>query len=89
MVTADGDCTGNGNICNSIIIHNYFCMLSDIDECAAMPGPCQHICSNAIPSYYCSCYEGYRLINGHNCSGKYQDTVCVQACRSLNSFLHP
>ncbi|XP_070545496.1 tolloid-like protein 1 isoform X2 [Ptychodera flava] len=40
----------------------------DIDECENDNGGCEHICTNTIGSYNCSCRNGFMLHeNGHNC----------------------
>ena len=41
----------------------------DFDVCS-IPGMCSHICNNTNGGYFCSCPLGYRLVNGHNCTGK-------------------
>ena len=48
----------------------FICYL-DIDECSVYNGGCDHICTNTIGSYICSCDNGYTL-DGNNlsCSGK-------------------
>lgn len=66
-VTENGSCTGNA--CN--IHHLIHSSLIDIDECAIL-GICQHECTNIDGGYFCSCREGYQLVNGHNCTGKNQ-----------------
>lgn len=44
---------------------NYFI---DRDECATNNGGCQHICTNSVGSYQCSCNNGFILHeNKHNC----------------------
>lgn len=44
---------------------NYFI---DRDECATNNGGCQHICTNSIGSYQCSCNNGFILHeNKHDC----------------------
>lgn len=40
----------------------------DIDECT-LGYPCDHICTNTIGSFECSCDEGYAL-NGTICNGE-------------------
>ena len=43
--------------------------LIDIDEC--LSSPCEHICSNTLGSFQCSCNSGYQLdFNGRSCSGR-------------------
>ena len=41
----------------------------DVDECA-IPGRCQHICNNIVGGFFCSCNEGFQLVNGLDCTGK-------------------
>jgi len=41
----------------------------DINECD-IPGICDHMCHNTYGGYYCTCPDGYRLVNGHGCAGK-------------------
>jgi len=44
---------------------------ADIDECAVDNGHCEHVCTNAVGSYQCSCRRGHFLaVNGRNCVGK-------------------
>jgi len=44
---------------------NYFI---DNDECATNNGGCQHVCSNTVGSYQCSCHNGFILHeNKHDC----------------------
>ena len=43
---------------------------ADVNECAT-PGLCQHTCHNLVGGYHCTCDTGYRLVNGHNCTGKF------------------
>ncbi|CAG9818509.1 unnamed protein product [Phaedon cochleariae] len=41
---------------------------TDMDECAAGNGGCQHECLNTLGSYTCNCYNGYTLhANGRDC----------------------
>ena len=48
---------------------NYFI---DRDECASNNGGCQHICTNNIGSYQCSCNNGFVLHeNKHDCVGSH------------------
>ena len=45
--------------------------LLDINECNTTNGGCEHICTNTIGSFNCSCDTGYQLDeNGLNCSGE-------------------
>ena len=46
------------------------CGWTDINECMADEGGCEHNCTNLIGSYFCGCLEGYELdIDGHMCNG--------------------
>ena len=67
-VTEDGRCSGDVIVIAMmvlLIIHN----CTDVDECAT-PGRCQHECHNLVGGYHCTCDTGYRLVNGHNCTGR-------------------
>jgi len=47
------------------------CVVADLDECEVDNGGCEHICTNVVGSYQCSCRSGYFLaVNGKNCVGK-------------------
>ena len=40
-------------------------------ECSVNNGGCEHICSNTLGSFRCSCRNGYQLAsNGQTCNGK-------------------
>lgn len=44
--------------------------LADIDEC--LSSPCEHICTNLVGSFQCSCNTGYQLdFNQRSCRGIY------------------
>ena len=43
---------------------------TDVDECTDGNGGCQHTCVNTAGSYYCSCDNGYDLVNFTNCTGE-------------------
>ena len=46
-------------------------VFSDIDECRHSNGGCEHICSNVVGSYKCSCNSGYVLgYDKARCIGK-------------------
>ena len=58
----------------------FFCFLmpfkclkkSDIDECQENTDGCNHICSNIIGSYGCSCHPGFRLASDRlTCNGDF------------------
>ena len=43
----------------------------DINECLDYNfNKCDHNCTNTIGSYQCSCFPGYRLVNGTKCVDK-------------------
>ena len=43
----------------------------DTDQCSNGNGGCDHICTDHIPGFECSCWEGYELdSNGTACNGK-------------------
>ena len=52
---------------------------TDIDECEARNGGCQHRCTNIPGSFSCSCHVGYELLeDGFSCNGmKIKGTQCV------------
>ena len=58
-------------------IHN-----TDIDECSDNNGGCQHNCTNTEGSYYCTCVNGYDLVNSIDCIGIY---VTVQS--AINNII--
>ena len=37
-------------------------LLLDINECAQNNGGCEQGCTNTKGGYFCSCYQGYRLL---------------------------
>lgn len=55
----------DNSIQKSGFMANYFI---DKDECATNNGGCQHVCSNTVGSYQCSCNNGFILHeNKHDC----------------------
>ena len=51
---------------------SYNIILLDINECDEGSHNCEHICTNTVGSFECSCNSGYRLDdNGRNCLGRY------------------
>ncbi|XP_078664090.1 E-selectin-like [Branchiostoma floridae x Branchiostoma belcheri] len=41
---------------------------NDIDECSATNGGCDHVCTNTLGSFQCSCVDGFNLnADGHSC----------------------
>ncbi|KAG9511404.1 Tolloid-like protein 1, partial [Fragariocoptes setiger] len=52
---------------------------TDVDECATDNGHCQHLCTNTIGSYECSCHNGYVLRDDrHTCAeGHCSNTIAA------------
>jgi len=51
-------------------VYDIFMHLIDIDEC--LSSPCEHMCTNTVGSFQCSCSGGYQLgSNGKSCRGKF------------------
>ena len=56
---------------------------TDDDECAAVSGRCDHVCSNTNGSFTCSCHPGYFLdSDGKTCRGR-----SLQGCFIAVTFL--
>ncbi len=73
--------------CREINVNFYLICISDIDECAANTGGCNHICNNTIGSYRCGCNSGYRLTTeGYLCEGKLLHFKIEYTCRSFISW---
>lgn len=53
------------------LIHDYYYIHTDINECAEQPEVCDQLCLNLIGSYRCDCTAGYRLIGSSSCIGGY------------------
>lgn len=60
-------------------MHNRWCLLTDIDECAEEIDKCDKnaFCFNADGSYACRCVTPYFSGDGLECSGKYSELLCV------------
>lgn len=55
--------------CHFLPTHSCF-DVSDMDECALSPKPCNFLCKNTEGSYLCSCPRGYSLQpDGKTCKG--------------------
>ena len=50
-------------------MYSWLCSL-DIDECALPSNPCWQNCINTIGSFYCSCDDGFTLVDSVRCAGK-------------------
>ena len=67
-------------------------MFSDIDECALDNGFCEHSCHNTIGSYYCTCNDGFILLeDGKGCTGIETDVPhshsilnAIECCHLIN-----
>ncbi len=56
----------------------------DVDECLSDNGGCEHICTNTVGRFSCSCTTGYSLdSNMMTCSGK---PVCQLSSVHVHSF---
>ena len=67
-------CTTMMMLSTYILLHSYvriYKNYTDIDECSDNNGGCQHNCTNTEGSYYCTCFNGYDLVNSIDCIGKY------------------
>ncbi|XP_019633411.1 PREDICTED: uncharacterized protein LOC109476834 [Branchiostoma belcheri] len=55
---------------------------NDIDECSAVNGGCDHVCTNTIGSFQCSCVDGFELsVDSRTCND-------VDECTSGNAGCH-
>ena len=45
-------------------------MLSDVRECDTNNGGCDHICTDFLGGYNCSCRSGFRT-DGNTCTGMF------------------
>ena len=62
----------------------YFHFFSDIDECTE-DEPCDHICTDTVGSFTCSCRDGFELDeNGRDCNGK---KLCVSGTTYVSSVI--
>lgn len=57
-----------------------YCVITDIDECLAENGGCDHRCQNSAGSFQCYCKRGYRLDEDR------RSCVC-ELLLSLNCFV--
>ena len=49
---------------------------TDINECENAIGGCNHVCTNTIGSFLCSCNAGYELDSDQRtCVGEYNTTT--------------
>ena len=59
----------------------------DIDECFVNADVCDHVCTNTIGSYTCSCNDGYALDDdGHTCNGNWM-FYSIEIYNPFSSFL--
>ena len=73
------DSTAQVNGYNYMTIYLITCFSTDVNECLSGIGGCEHICTNTVGNFSCSCKIGYSLdSNLMNCSGK----PCMQCLLS-------
>ena len=54
-----------------VVLYNINNTIPDIDECAQNATLCGQLCVNTDGSYFCSCEDGYELVEGTNqCRGE-------------------
>ena len=64
-------------------MHNYLCIISDIDECAASPCQNQGTCTDQVNDYTCECVAGFI---GDDCeTGEYP--INMPLCASTGPVL--
>lgn len=51
-----------------ILLYNDI-VFSDIDECELDRDLCDQICENTDGSYFCTCMDGYQLVEDSQCQG--------------------
>ena len=57
------------HIIKGLLFEQFFSI--DVDKCGVINGGCEHLCTNTIESYRCTCRSGFVLNkNGKTCSGK-------------------
>lgn len=54
----------------SILTFSLHVVTADIDECSDNATACDQLCVNTDGGFFCSCFEGYRLIGENHCEGK-------------------
>ena len=69
VVTEDGYCGGNVEFLQPYCVVSVLLLYIDRNECLETPGLCQYRCHNVHTGYFCSCPEGFDLVNGRNCNG--------------------
>ncbi|XP_019638158.1 PREDICTED: fibrillin-1-like, partial [Branchiostoma belcheri] len=54
---------------------------NDIDECSAANGGCDHVCTNTMGSFQCSCVDGFTLnLDSHSCDDRDECAVGNAGC---------
>lgn len=63
-----------------------FVLLTEINECAVSPSPCDQLCTNSPGSFECSCYIGYALDNDERtCNGMF---VYYTHAHTIHTYIH-
>ena len=64
----------------------------DIDECEEGTDGCDHNCTNAVGSYFCTCMDGYELeSDNQTCTGNNLLNIqykCVYICMNIRTNKH-
>ncbi|XP_019616827.1 PREDICTED: uncharacterized protein LOC109464315 [Branchiostoma belcheri] len=62
---------------------------SDIDECLAANGGCDHVCTNTMGTFHCSCVTGYNLnADGFSCNDIDECSIANGGCQqNCNNFI--
>ena len=75
-----------------VTVRNCLCMCllkisTDINECLGT-NPCEQNCNNTIGGFFCSCWDGYALLNDMiSCEGSLMDRyIVVSVQRVLNAI---
>ena len=52
------------------MVIDIFIFFLDINECDLLNGGCENGCNNTMGSFYCTCSDGFNLVNESFCEGK-------------------
>ena len=59
--------------------------MTDVDECEERSSGCEHVCTNDIGNFTCSCYGGYELNSDNKTCD--QQSKKAQLCSLLTSIV--